>query len=249
MSNKDLINFKKTKFFDGISWIIEGMRIFLKKPLSLLIVSLPFLFGFTGIMWINIQGVYTASGALLATFVLSLIFPLSMQAITVSYKQFEDNQEVRLSKSYNQVFSLNGLRLILVYVLLVLFCSFGSNYFFSLVQSESVIINYVFQSVFIVLQFIILLAIPLNVYSKKGIRPFRILFLSLIGLIRNFIPCLTVIISAFILLILAILLAKYLAIVAGKGAIVFYLLELWLFVTWLGTTAIAMFKAIYTQID
>jgi hypothetical protein len=75
------------------------------------------------------------------------------------------------------------------------------------------------------------------------------LFLSLIGLIRNFIPCLTVIISAFILLILAILLAKYLAIVAGKGAIVFYLLELWLFVTWLGTTAIAMFKAIYTQID
>ncbi|TXI92904.1 MAG: hypothetical protein E6Q33_05095 [Neisseriales bacterium] len=249
MSNKDLINFKKTKFFDGISWIIEGMRIFLKKPLPLLIVSLPFLFGFTGIMWINIQGVYTASGALLATFVLSLIFPLSVQAITVSYKQFEDNQEVRLSKSYNQVFSLNGLRLILVYVLLVLFCSFGSNYFFSLVQSESVIINYVFQSVFIVLQFIILLAIPLNVYSKKRIRPFRILFLSLIGLIRNFIPCLTVIISAFILLILAILLAKYLAIVAGKGAIVFYLLELWLFVTWLGTTAIAMFKAIYTQID
>ncbi len=249
MLNKDLINFKKTRFFDGISWIIEGMRIFSKKPLPLLIVSLPFLFGFTGIMWINIQGVYTASGALLATFVLSLIFPLSVQAITVSYKQFEDNQEVRLSKSYNQVFSLNGLRLILVYVLLVLFCSFGSNYFFSLVQSESVIINYVFQSVFIVLQFIILLAIPLNVYSKKRIRPFRILFLSLIGLIRNFIPCLTVIISAFILLILAILLAKYLAIVAGKGAIVFYLLELWLFVTWLGTTAIAMFKAIYTQID
>lgn len=249
MSNKDLINFKKTRFFDGISWIIEGMRIFSKKPLPLLIVSLPFLFGFTGIMWINIQGVYTASGALLATFVLSLIFPLSVQAITVSYKQFEDNQEIRLSKSYNQVFSFNGLRLILVYVLLVLFCSFGSNYFFSLVQSESVTINYVFQSVFIILQFIILLAIPLNVYSKKPIRPFRILFLSLIGLIRNFIPCLTVIISAFILLIIAILLAKYLAIVAGKGAIVFYLLELWLFVTWLGTTAIAMFKAIYTQID
>lgn len=249
MSNKDLINFKKTRFFDGISWIIEGMRIFSKKPLPLLIVSLPFLFGFTGIMWINIQGVYTTSGALLATFVLSLIFPLSVQAITVSYKQFEDNHEIRLSKSYNQVFSLNGLRLILVYVLLVLFCSFGSNYFFSLVQSESVIINYVFQSVFIILQFIILLAIPLNVYSKKRIRPFRILFLSLIGLIRNFIPCLTVITSAFILLILAILLAKYLAIVAGKGAIVFYLLELWLFVTWLGTTAIAMFKAIYTQID
>ncbi len=248
MPNKISVNFKKVRIFDGANWITEGIRILAQKPFQLLIVSLPFLFGFSGIMWVNIQGIYTASGALLATFILSLIFPLSLQAIIVSYKQFEDKGKISLSKTYSQVFSFSGLRLILVYVLLVLFCSFGSNYFFSLIQIETVAINYIFQSIFIVLQFIILLAVPLNIYSKNQFKPFHVLFLSLKGLIRNLIPCLTLIISAFVILILAILLAKYIAIIAGKLAIVFYLLELWLFVTWLGTTAIAMFKAIYNLV-
>lgn len=245
MSNKDIISFRKTRPFEGLNWIIDGMKIFVKKPVKLMIVSLPFLFGFSGIMWINIQGIYTASGALLATFILSLIFPLSLQAIVVSYKQLEDYGKISLSKSYAQVFSFNGLRLILVYVLLVLFCSFGSNYLFNLIQTETVVINYVFQTIFIILQFIILLAVPLNVYTKNQFKPFQILFLGLKGLFHNFIPCLTLIVSAFIILIIAIIIAKYTAVIIGKLAIVFYLLELWLFVSWLGTAAIAMFKAIF----
>lgn len=245
LAKQIIIRFNKTRIFDGFNWVISGTKILMAKPVQLLLASLPFLFGFAGIMWVNIQGVYSASGGLLAAFILSLIFPLSLQAIVLAYKEFEEGGQIHLSKLYAQVFSFNKLRVILVYVLLVLFCSFASNYLFSLIEVDSAILNYTFQCIFIVLQFIILLAVPLNIYSKSQFKPFHVLFLSLKGLLRNFIPCLTLIVSAFAILILAILIAKYIAVIAGKVAIIFYLLELWIFVTWLGTTAIAMYKSIF----
>lgn len=245
LAKQDIIQFNKTRIFDGFNWVVSGVKILMTKPFKLLLASLPFLFGFAGIMWFNIQGIYSASAGLLAAFVLSLIFPLSLQAIVLAYKEFEEGRKIYLARLYAQVFSFNKLRVILVYVLLVLFCSLASNYLFSLIEADSVIMNYTFQCVFIVLQFIILLAVPLNIYSKSQFKPFYVLFLSLKALLRNFIPCLTLIISAFVILILAIVIAKYVAVIVGKIAIVFYLFELWVFVTWLGTTAIAMYKSIF----
>lgn len=235
---------KRVPVADFVNWIIAACKIFWLNPLKLLLVSFSFLAGFILILGLGDYFYASTYGSMIAAFMISLIFPVTLSAITIANQQYEQYNQISFRNVYRKIIQLANLRLVLVYVLLVMFCAFGYNYAFSLLEIDNPVLNYGVQGIFILLQFIILLAIPGNLYLQKEMKPFHLLFVSLKAMLINIIPSVIFIVVVFLVLIIAILIAKYLAVLIGKIAILFYLVELWIFITWLSLCAITMTRSI-----
>jgi|GEM_PF-1799411 len=239
------LQIKRASLKSSIGWLIEAGKILFKSPVNFMLVSLPFLFCFIIVLALNSYYYNNNYGIAIATFVMSLVFPFTISAISNAYRQYNHNNRIKLLDVYLAIFKSSNLRLILVYVLLVMFFSFASNYLFSIFEIVDNMVGYIVQLVFILFQFVILLAIPAGMYTGYQMKPFKMIFISLKAMMINIVSCVIFIIVVFIVLILAILIAKYLAILVGKFAIGIYLIELWIFVTWLCLGAVTMSKEIF----
>ena len=96
----------------------------------------------------------------------------------------------------------------------------------------------------LVLQLVSLLAIPCNIATHGTIKPFKLLALGLRALLVNFIPCFVFLLIMLLAMFVAIVVAKLAAEIIGMWALIIYVIELWLFVTWFGLSAAFMARKI-----
>mgnify|MGYP000234542174 FL=1 len=105
------------------------------------------------------------------------------------------------------------------------------------------VLSYILEATLALLQIVMLIAIPANI-TYQG-KPFHALAYGLCAFGVNFIPCMLFLLIVFVILFAAIAVAKLVALLIGTWALIIYVLELWLFVTWLGLASAKMARDLF----
>ena len=240
-----LLKINKVKFLGFFGWIIAGIQTFRQSPLKYLLISAIFMLIFLMVFIISsqFQGEFVFS--LIITSILSLMFPLGLASLCIASREYQQNQVIHIKRVFADLFAGPSIRLTIVYVLILLLISIASSYILLKMPTMQVAFSYLLEVAYVLLQMIILVAIPMNILVDDRMPPFQVLGISTKALLTNFVPCLIFIFCVFAILIVAIILAKAFSLLVGAAAIFIYLVELWLFIIWLSLSSVAMVKSIF----
>ncbi len=239
------VRVNRVKFLSFIGWITAGIQTFRQSSLKYLLISAIFMFIFLMVFIISsqFQGEFVFS--LIITSILSLMFPLGLASLCIASREYQQNQVIQIKKVFADLFAGPSIRLTIVYVLILLLISIASSYILLKLPTMQVAFSYLLEVAYVILQMIILIAIPMNILVDDKMPPFQALGTASKALLANFVPCLIFIICVFAILIVAIILAKAFSLLVGSAAIFIYLIELWIFVIWLSLSSVAMVKSIF----
>ncbi len=234
----------KVKFSYFLRWAKFAVSSLWLNPWRLLLLSAGCLPLF---LLIFVAGNFIQSSFIIVTIAslgLSLIFPILLAALAIVARRLRQQQPVLYRVIVSEFWHGANLRLIFVYALLVLFFSLSCNYLLFLIPEYKLVLSYALEVILAILQIIMLIAIPLN--TQFSGKPFHVLAYSTRAFVINFVPCMLFLLMVLLILFGAIALAKLAALLIGTWALIIYVLELWLFVTWLGLATANMSHDLFT---
>lgn len=175
---------------------------------------------------------------------ISLVFPFTLASIAAAYKLDGAAVSTKLCASLWRGYSL---RLIVVYVMLLLAVSLAVSYLQANWPEHWLAIKYTSEVIYLLLQLSILIALPANILLDGQIKPYHALSYALQAVVCNVLPIILFLAGMLVVLLLAIVSAQLLGHVLGKVAVVVYVIELWLLVTWISLSATIMAKQLLTR--
>lgn len=243
MKNDQILIVQRVKFSAFLHWISAGAISLWLNPWRLLLLSAICLslFGFGLLAGSVLQSNFVI--VTIASLCLSLIFPLLLSCLAIAEYKQGLHEELQFKLIFRAFWQGTNLRLVIVYALLVLLVSLSCSYLLYLLPEYQAVLSYILEIVLALLQIIMLIAIPANI-SYQG-KPFHALAYGLRAFGVNFIPCMLFLLIVFISLFAAIAVAKLAALLIGSWALIIYVLELWLFVTWLGLASAKMARDLF----
>ena len=228
----------------SFAWIYQGLKLLRQRPLAILLVSGScvglFLIGFFAATFLRTSFALV----IVASLGLSVVFPLTLTCLAIVVNSEFKSQEHKFKFVLRQIWESNSVRLIIIYLLLVALLSLGSSYLTLMLPAFENSIGLTMEVALLVLQLVSLLAIPCNIATHGTIKPFKLLALGLRALLVNFIPCFLFLLIMLLAMFVAIVVAKLAAEIIGVWALIIYVIELWLFVTWFGLSAAFMARKI-----
>jgi hypothetical protein len=243
MKNNQVLIVQRVKVSYFLRWIITGAASLWLNPWRLLLLSAACL---------SLFGLGLFAGSILqsnfvivtiASLCLSLIFPLLLSCLAIAELKQSYHEELQFKLIFRQFWQGTNLRLVIVYALLVLLVSLSCSYLLYLLPEYQAVLSYILETILALLQIIMLIAIPANI-SYQG-KPFHALAYGLRAFGVNFIACMLFLLVVFVILFAAIAVAKLVALLIGTWALIIYVLELWLFVTWLGLASAKMARDLF----
>ncbi len=228
----------------SFDWCYQGLKILRQNPISILLLSgaclVLFLLIFFASSFLHSQ--FTL--VIVASVGVSLVFPLTLVCLGIVVNNDFVSQKHKVNFILNQIWETQSVRLIVIYLLLVLLISLSGSYLTIILPNLDFQIDVFMEILLLVLQLVALLAMSTNVANHGAIKPFKLLFAGLRALIYNFIPCLLFLIVILFGLFVAIAVAKLAAEIIGVWALIIYVIELWVFITWFGLSSAFMARKI-----
>lgn len=228
----------------SLTWCYQGLKLLRENPVSILLVSgaclVLFLLGFFAARFL--RSGFTL--VLLASVGVSVVFPLTLICLGVVVNSNFTLRQNKAKFMFSQIWETHSVRLIMIYLLLVLLISLSGSYLTIIFPAFNFQIGVIMELLLLILQLVSLLALPTNVATCGRIKPFKLLLSGLHGLFFNFIPCLLFLIVILLGLYIAIAVAKLAAEIIGVWALIIYVIEVWVFITWFGLSAAFMARKI-----
>lgn len=228
----------------SFTWCYQGLKLLRKNPISILLISgaclVLFLLGF-------FTASFLRSGftlVLLASVGVSVVFPLTLTSLAIVVNSNFSAQPKKAKFILNQIWETHSVRLIVIYLLLVLLISLSGSYLTIMLPAFDFQIGVIMELILLVLQLVALLAMPTNIATRGTIKPFKLLLSALRALLFNLIPCVLFLIVILLGLFVAIAIAKLAAEIIGVWALIIYVIELWIFITWFGLSAAFMARKV-----
>lgn len=235
---------QKITIFSFLEWLVNGFKLFYTKFVHVMLISFIFLMTFIVIFLASAKAPDNFIFASIISGLLSMIFPLTLSALSVASKEYALNETISIRNAISIPFRFYNLRLVIVYALLILIISFSSRYLIIIFPDHLNGISYTMGAILAFLQLLILVAIPMNINNHGKFLPFHTLFYAIKCIAKNFIPCLLFILAVFVILLVVILIAQGTTKLFGQYALILYVLELWFFATWISLSSVLMTNAI-----
>ncbi len=244
VNNEQILIVRRVKISCFLRWISSGFMSLWLNPWRLLFLSAICLslFGFGLLAGSILQSNFVI--VTIASLCLSLIFPLLLSCLAIAEYKQSLHEDLSFKSIFSKFWQGTNLRLVFVYALLVLFVSLSCSYLLYLLPEYQAILSYILEVLLALLQIVMLIAIPANI-TYQG-KPFHALAYGLRAFGVNFLPCMLFLLMVFVILFAAIAVAKLVALLIGTWALIIYVLELWLFVTWLGLASAKMARDLYS---
>jgi hypothetical protein len=247
MSENLAIQIKRVALLSFIFWIKDGFMLMWRNALKTLTISAIWMIVFAVFMIVGKLFAANYIASIIISIGLSLILPLLIASLAAAVELIGRAEPWR----FRQVFALlrpgATIRLIIIYVLMSLVISLGSQYLAGLFPANEIIFNLVMDVLLLFLQLVILISLPMSVYQRGITLPFRALGIGLRGLVINFIPCILFLICIFLLILLALAIALLFTKLLGEYALIIYIIEMVLFLTCFGLSSAVMSERIVEQ--
>ena len=244
MSENISVKCLRVPLWSFIFWLKDGFGVLVKNWLKAFAVSLVCMLLVVIFLVIGKLFASNSLAVMIISASLSVIFPILIACLSNLYLLFYQ-QQLSLKKIFKGLMQGYILRLIIVYLLLALAISIGAELIAAKLPNSVQIVNISMQSLLMLLQIVILIALPMNILASGKYLPFRALLIGLKAGIINLIPCLLFVLCFFGLLLLAIFVGLQARNLIGEYAIVVYFIELIILTSWLGLSSAAMAKNLF----
>ncbi len=244
----------KISFAALFSSLVSGLNLLKNSPVLYLGISALWMSIFAGLFFMGAKLPGNIYIWVMFSLLLALIYPLiigftvatvklktsSSGADTATNGSLEHTAESR--KRGSLLLSLSGvctvllqgytLRLIVNYLLLVVSISLATSYLEARYPVHLALINGISFLAFLVMQILLLIALPSNIMLDGAVKPFHALFYALKSLCLNFLQYLMLFLGLGLSFLLILALAYGCSKLIGAWAILIYIIGLWLLLTW-----------------
>lgn len=241
MSNAVACQINRVKFTSFLQWYKSGFSVLKQHFFKTALITVILIAAFAGFFAVGMLFGDSYLVRVVIAIGMSLIFPLLIGAQAGNYFCLVSNPaEWSLKKIFAGLTKWNIIRLIVTYLLLALLVSLGGQYLQLQYNELTPLINIVVDILLVALQLILFIALPINILAGGKILPFKSLSLGIRAIIRNFTPALAFIFILLLLLLVAVFIALPLVKFIGIYALIVYVLEIALFLMFLGLCVTAM---------
>lgn len=251
VTNNLSITYGRNSVKNVFTWIADGSKVFLKRPLLHLLTTLFLSLWFVIILFVGKEFQESYILLMICYMCFSFILPIIMASLTTTNEIASTNLRGVNYFKYIAAKILNSgcLNLIIIYVLIEVAVYLATGLLIQALPSFEVGISVLVKVLLIYLQIISWVAVPACLNNENRVRPFHLLWYSCIGIIKNFIPTVLYVVLNIVTLLLLTFVIGSLGYIISAWSILIFMILMWIFLSWFGICCAQFSRSIIIDIN